>query len=512
MKALLLFIFLTGCLLGLVAQDSPTFYTPRKDSPIWQQKSADHSKFEVLQKDFDNPHALTAACLSCHTERGKEVMQTAHWKWEREAYIEGRGITSLGKNNLLNNFCTGIGGSWGTCTRCHIGYGYEDQKTFDFKNEFNIDCLVCHDNSGTYRKGSGMAGYPDPSVDLGHVARNVGLPSRENCGTCHFHSAGGNNVKNGTLDMALLDCSPETDVHMTSEGADMNCVECHETEKHQMKGKYYGVSSMNRNRASCTQCHSLRPHINDVVNEHTIKVACQTCHIPTYAKVNSTKTSWDWSTATKLNEEGEPFSLDDTLGNHTYLSIKGSFTWGNDLVPDYIWFNGTADHYLITDIIDTFPVQINTLKGKYADEEAKIHPVKIHPGTQPWDPELKRLIQMKVWDKEPGKGALWVDFDYYKAIEEGMKSVEIPWSGKHDFIHTEMTLLLSHMVAPKEQALTCKDCHTREDGRLAGLNDFYMPGRNYNASIEKGGILLIILSLIGVIIHGGLRIFFAKKH
>jgi len=93
-----------------------------------------------------------------------------------------------------------------------------------------------------------------------------------------------------------------------------------------------------------------------------------------------------------------------------------------------------------------------------------------------------------------------------------MKSVEIPWSGKHDFIHTEMTLLLSHMVAPKEQALTCKDCHTREDGRLAGLNDFYMPGRNYNASIEKGGILLIILSLIGVIIHGGLRIFFAKKH
>ena len=513
MKALTLFILLAGFSLGLVAQDMPTFYTPRKEDPQKQMKSVDHSKFEVLQQDFASAHELTAACLSCHTERGKEVMKTAHWNWEREAFTKERGITYHGKKDLINNFCTGIGGSWGTCTRCHIGYGYENPD-FDFKNEFNIDCLVCHDNSGTYRKGSGMAGYPHPSVDISIAAQSVGAPQKENCGVCHFYSAGGNNVKNGTLDNALLNCTKDVDVHMAAEGPDMSCVECHETEKHQMKGKYYGVSSMNRNRANCTQCHSARPHENDVVNEHTIKVSCQTCHIPTYAKANDTKTSWDWSTATKLNDEGQPFSLDDDRGNHTYLSIKGSFEWENNLEPDYIWFNGTADHFLITDVIDSanIPVQINTLHGSYEDEQAKIHPVKIHTGRQPWDPELKHILQMKLWDKETGKGALWKDFNYYKAIEEGMKSVEIPWSGKHDFIDTEMTLILSHMVAPAEDAVSCKECHTRKNGRLEGLDDFYMPGRNYNATVEKGGIILIVLSLLGVAFHGSLRIFFSRKN
>jgi hypothetical protein len=32
--------------------------------------SVDHSKHDVLQRDFDNPHEITATCLSCHTERG----------------------------------------------------------------------------------------------------------------------------------------------------------------------------------------------------------------------------------------------------------------------------------------------------------------------------------------------------------------------------------------------------------------------------------------------------------
>ncbi|PID93788.1 MAG: cytochrome C [Bacteroidetes bacterium] len=515
MKGRVLLILFLGFLWGgLQAQEEATFYTPRKKDPMMQKSSVDHRKFEILQQKFTNAHELTAACLSCHTERGKEIMATAHWKWERETYSKKRGIGSHGKNDLINNFCTGIGGSWATCTRCHIGYGYEDPQTFDFKNELNIDCLVCHDNSGTYRKGKGMAGYPHPSVDLSFAAQSVGLPKRENCGVCHFYSAGGNNVKNGALGNVLLECSREVDIHMSAEGADLACVECHRADKHQIKGKYYGVSSMNRDRATCTQCHSQQPHEDYVINEHTVKVSCQACHIPTYAKGNDTKTSWDWSTATKLDENGNPFSLDDERGNHSYLSIKGNFTWGHDLVPDYVWFNGTADHLLLPDKIDStdIPVQINTLYGEYAEDEAQIWPVKIHRGRQAWDPVLKHIIQVKLWDKEKGKGGLWKDFDYVRAIEEGTKATNMPWSGTYDFVDTEMTLLLSHMVAPKESAVTCKECHTRGDGRLEKLEGFYMPGRNYNATVEKGGLLLIIMSLLGVLIHGGLRIFFSGKH
>ncbi len=89
--------------------------------------------------------------------------------------------------------------------------------------------------------------------------------------------------------------------------------------------------------------------------------------------------SWDWSTAGKL-KDGKPYETDDADGNHTYMSIKGSFTWGKNLEPEYVWFNGTADHYLIGDKIadTTKPLQINKLFGSYADADSKIIPVKIH--------------------------------------------------------------------------------------------------------------------------------------
>ena len=107
----------------------------------------------------------------------------------------------------------------------------------------------------------------------------------------------------------------------------------------------YSLSSMNHNRVFCEDCHTETPHEKEILNEHTLKVACQTCHIPIYAKEKSTKMNWDWSTAGKL-KNGKPYHEEDSLGNHTYLSIKGSFVWERDIKPEYQWFNGTASHYL----------------------------------------------------------------------------------------------------------------------------------------------------------------------
>jgi hypothetical protein len=70
-----------------------------------------------------------------------------------------------------------------------------------------------------------------------------------------------------------------------------------------------------------------------MLNEHTLKVACQTCHIPVYAKVNATKIYWDWSTAGKLRD-GKPYRETDAEGNITYLSEKGSFRWAKNLKPE----------------------------------------------------------------------------------------------------------------------------------------------------------------------------------
>lgn len=476
--------------------------------PISHQSGVDHGKMPVLQQDFKNPHEITAACLSCHTERGHELMGSAHFNWEREAFIPGRGVTYLGKKNLLNNFCTGVQSNEGSCMKCHAGYGWKD-KSFDFSNPFNIDCIVCHDNTGTYQKAGGSAGYPVMGADgpdFKAILSSVGLPKSENCGSCHFYGGGGNNVKHGDLEMALLTAGRDIDVHMGVDGSKMSCVDCHTAKNHQMKGQYYGVSSGNTNRLNCDECHTQSPHRKAVLNEHTNKIACQTCHIPVYAKVNATKMYWDWSTATR-KKDGQAYKELDEDGNELYTSIKGDFMWQKNIQPEYAWFNGTADHHLITDKVDTTQafLKINTLFGSYNDPGSKIIPMKVHRGKQPYDTENLTVIQAKLWDKEEGKGALWVDLDWERAIEEGMKYVNLPYSGKYDFIETEMYLPVNHMVSPASESVSCKECHSRENGRLEALTGFYMPGRDRNASLDRAGSLLLILSILGVLVHSVLR-------
>jgi octaheme c-type cytochrome (tetrathionate reductase family) len=466
--------------------------------------SADHSQFPQLKKAFTEPQQVTEACISCHNERHKEVMRSSHWNWERGEYMEGRGVRYVGKKNLLNNFCIGVAGSRQSCDKCHIGYGWGD-KGFDFTDARNVDCLACHDNSGSYLKAAGGAGNPDAAVDLTKVAQHVGRPQRTTCGTCHFFGGGGNNVKHGDLEMALFDTTREVDVHMGSDGVDMSCVDCHTASKHQMKGKLYSISSMNRNRVLCEECHTEMPHTEAMLNEHTRKVACQTCHVPTYAKVNSTKLRWDWSTAGRLRD-GKPYEEKDALGDDTYMSIKGSFKWGRSLKPEYAWFNGTATHYLLGDRVTETPVRLNRLFGSYDDPDAKIIPVKVHRGRQPFDEGNQILVQPKLAGSQPGDGAFWRDFDWQRSASEGMALVGLPYSGKLGFVETEMTWPINHMVAPKAQAVSCSECHTRDGSRLAGLSDFYMPGRDRNRWVDGLGSLAIGLALAGAGIHATARV------
>ncbi len=477
---------------------------------VKQKPSVDHTKFTQLQKKFKQPQEVTEACIACHNERHLEVMKSSHWNWEREEFIEGRGVRYIGKKNILNNFCIGIAGSEQSCNKCHVGYGW-GSKNFDFTDAKNIDCLACHDNSNTYVKKASGAGMPDPSVDLSYVAQRVGKPTKANCGTCHFFGGGGNNVKHGDLEKALFDASRDVDVHMASDGVNMECVDCHKTEKHQILGKLYSLSSMNRNRSTCEQCHTETPHANSVLNEHTVKVACQTCHIPEYAKVNSTKMRWDWSTAGNLRN-GEPYEVKDSLGDDTYLSIKGTFEWKRNVQPEYVWFNGTANHYLIGDTISAdSPIKINSLNGSYDDPDAKIIPVKIQHTKQIYDPITKMIIQPKLFSTKKGDGGFWGNFDWDASAREGMKLVNLPYSGKYTFAETEMYWPVNHMISPKAKALECKNCHSRENSRIKNLRDFYMPGRDYNASVEVLGIGAIIATLLGVIGHASVRIFFHKK-
>ncbi len=206
----------------------------------------DHAFF-FFEPFADGP-AVTRACLECHPDSAREVMQTSHWNWQGdEVMVPGHeGAVRIGKRNVINNFCIGVQSNWPACTMCHIGYGWEDEQ-FDFKDAARVDCLVCHDNSGTYQKKFRGAGVPDESVDLLEVARSVGMPRRQNCGGCHFQGGGGNAVKHGDMDETLLFPSERIDVHMGKH--DMQCVDCHRTEHHLIRGRAMAVSVDDKNHA-----------------------------------------------------------------------------------------------------------------------------------------------------------------------------------------------------------------------------------------------------------------------
>ena len=66
------------------------------------------------------------------------------------------------------------------------------------------------------------------------------------------------------------------------------------------------------------------------------------------------------------------------------------------------------------------------------------------------------------------------------------------------------------MVAPKEESLTCTDCHSK-NGRLENLTGFYLPGRDSDEFIDTSALIAIIITLVGVIGHAILRVLGNKK-
>ncbi|OIQ74021.1 cytochrome c bacterial [mine drainage metagenome] len=72
---------------------------------------------------------------------------------------------------------------------------------------------------------------------------------------------------------------------------------------------------------------------------------------------------------------------------------------------------------------------------------------------------------------------------------------------------------ITHMVAPKEKALGCIECHV-SNGRLEKIDGVYMPGRSrdHMAGLDQAGWAIVILTLLGVMGHGLIRIIANKRN
>ncbi|TFH49319.1 MAG: cytochrome C, partial [Methanothrix sp.] len=214
--------------------------------------ATDHTA--LVKGSFKSGEDVTKVCLQCHEKQAQDFIKTTHWNWKGTPnHLKGKekNTVELGKANMLNAVCTSIeGGKDGIvheqCSKCHAGYGWT-RTNFDFKDAGKIDCLICHAQKGNYTKGVG--GYVSQqaiekgSMNLELAAQSVGVPSRNNCGSCHYFGGGTDSVKVPGIESTLEKKDWKLDVHMgtkASGGGDMACQTCHTTRDH----KIAGASSM----------------------------------------------------------------------------------------------------------------------------------------------------------------------------------------------------------------------------------------------------------------------------
>ncbi len=487
-----------------------------KEKNLWI--TVDHSRIEALQKDFRSGLEVTQACLSCHTEAADQIHKTIHWTWQ--AYQTEDGSVHGKGGDSINNFCISANNMQDKgCLSCHPGWGNETK---------TINCLNCHSSKTmnwveAFEDLSAFADSDDPGEkEIADELRNTILasvqavvrPQRQNCGECHFKGGGGDGVKHGDLDTSLTNPNKSLDVHMAVEGRNFECTRCHTTILHNIAGRVYTKPAATDRKSlidddlapkiTCESCHTSKPHAADSkANDHTDKVACQSCHIPKFARVNPTKMSWDWSQAGKT-KDGKPYKTQDEFGKDSYLSIKGQMRWDKNVQPEYFWYNGSISSVTVKDQIDPGTVvQVSHPVGSRDDANARIFPFKVHEGRQPYDKVHKTLLGPML----SGPDGYWKTLDWQHAISKGQEALQVPYSGEFDFVDTTYVFPITHMVAPKGQAVSCEECHVRTDGRLANLTGFYMPGRDRFSPLDAMGWIVVLGSLAGVCLHGLTRMF-----
>lgn len=448
--------------------------------------STDHTS--LIKGPFKNGEQVTKVCLQCHEKQAKDFIKTSHWTWKGTPNhlqnIESKGEL-LGKANMLNAVCTSIeGGKDGIvheqCSKCHAGYGWT-RTTFDFTDMGKIDCLVCHAKKGNYARSVGgtvdMKAVEKGSMNLELAAQSVGVPGRNNCGSCHYYGGGEDSVKVPGIESTLEKKDRKLDVHMgtkKSGGGDMPCQSCHVTKDHRIAG----ASSMTAHydsRVNCEDCHrgTKAPHQKSknglIIDRHAARVACQTCHIPYFARSQATRMEWYWSDA------GKDLKSEEQFDKETYVKKMGRFRWGKNEKPVYVWYNGKIEHYMKGQEIKdpSKPVVITKPVGSITDKTAKIYPYKLFIGDLPMDSTYKYLNIFQHYK------SFWVDYNWEKALTGGAEGAGLPYSGKYQFVKTVSYFGVSHEVAPKEDSLQCGECHAkggRLDWNALGYKDDPMSG------------------------------------
>ncbi|MCU0290967.1 MAG: hypothetical protein MUF10_03120 [Thermoanaerobaculaceae bacterium] len=425
----------------------------------------------------------TQTCLTCHLSEAQDMHGSVHYQWLGDA-SEARGLTTplAGKLGGINDFCIYPDINWigkltntagqqvdGGCARCHAGLGTKPMPDPTQAQLENIDCLICHapQYKRTVASVNGAWRFvPDEAkmgVSILQAAVDIHLPSKGTCLNCHTRAGGGDNLKRGDIEEAHRNPTAAFDVHMapsSAGGAGLECLDCHTTSGHRIAGR--GVDMRERDipdTVACTNCHSAQPHDDSKLNRHTARVACNTCHVPEFAKVTATDMVRDWS---------QPGSIDPLTNLYEPHMLKASH-----VQPEYRFFDGTSEFYEFgTPAVPQAngKVLMAGPLGSIQSSGGKIIPVKHHLGRQPQDPATGRLLPLKI-------GIFFQSGDIDQATAQGAAAVGWPYTG-HTFAETERYMGIYHEVAPSDQALQCATCH--DQNRLDWASLGYTPRSTRN--------------------------------
>ena len=435
-----------------------------------------------------DPHASLTwngadTCLRCHQDEAAQVHGSVMYQWEGDAPDMASGPARQGKAaGAVNSYCVNIAGNWGGCGGCHVGLGERPSAEATADQLRNIDCMLCHQQAYRRTKVDGRF-VPDEAsmgISMDQAARTVHEPQRANCLQCHAKAGGGDSVKRGDLTLAHASTSDQQfDVHMATTGADLRCQDCHTVTDHRFAGKGSDLRPTDSDvQLECSNCHgdmASGGHEGDDLDRHVARVACQTCHIPVYAKNAADSAA---SEATEVHR-----TWLDTHASSAPFHPAGMTA--NDLVPEYRFWNRTSRNYLLHDVAQVDPgtgrYPTSRPLGDVADPEAKLYAFKYKTAEQPMATAERTLIAIDT-------SVYFATADAAAAVEQGLVNMGLPGSTAYEWVETDTFQMLNHEVSPSEAALQCNDCHGRSARMdLVGDLGFALKGPTSTVCVQCHG-------------------------
>ena len=411
-------------------------------------------------------------CLDCHQT---EVHGSVMYQWQGQAPEIVNGPPVQGKiSGGVNSYCINILGNWNTCGNCHVGLGALPEATASPAQLANIDCLICHQEQYRRIKVGGVF-VPDTAamtITMDQAVQTVHLPRRYNCLQCHARAGGGDAVKRGDLAMAHV-ATTDTgyDVHMATTGGDLVCQNCHTTTNHRVAGRGSDLRPTDSaTPMDCTDCHvnTSTSHPGTTNRRHLDRVACQSCHIPTYAK-NASDTPESEATETHRT----------WLSSHSAAApFHPALTTDNHLTPVYRFWNGSSRNYLLYEVAATDPVTgrypTSRPVGHASNPDAKLYPFKYKTAEQPITNDTSQLIALDT-------SVFFATADAAAATEQGLVNMGLDPATPYSWIETDTLQLLNQMKGP--QNVVCRQCHGNENmPSFESLHNLHVSQRGYDCS------------------------------